>query len=218
MPVPPLSPLDGSGCPTDTYPSYWRGQLRYAQLSEVMRFAAVASATYAVVKSSRPTRKRSRPARLATVVIVALLTLVGLSPLAQVADEPGLLVAASPGVLSLLMVVALTVTALRRVGGRSDHAGVLLAVSAVTMLLSALIAVEALADVERQATIPDNAIGEALRVCSFGIQVPPAPLPGLAVLWAGGAVLLFAAPALFVWSVLNLGAPLPPTAEHETAG
>lgn len=206
-PTPTFSDLDGC---TETGESteYWRGQLRTAQLAEILRFTALACAFQAVRMLPRPARPLSRGGRAVTALALTVPVLVGLSPFLSASDVPALLTATAPGILSLTAAVALAALTVTRTGGRPTR-NAALTIGAALMLVPAVLAVEALASY-REIPVPESGVHT---LCFYGVA-PASPfwLPAAALTVAVSVPLLIA-PALFTWAVFQTRSAGKPTPE-----
>jgi len=202
----PNEPLGPNGCPPDNYRDYWRVEMYYGQAYESLRFAALASAVHAVSMSPRRPHKWSPLKRLAIVSILAVTTMVGLYPLTEAIYDPGLQIALAPAVLTLTAAVALALVGLSRIGERQHLPGLLLGASTITILVAAAFGVEELSQIAGNARFP-VLTGNVIEICVFAIESYPLSPPGLINLWVLTTALVIVAPAVLVWSVLNLDAP-----------
>jgi hypothetical protein len=117
-------------------------------------------------------------------------------------------------VLTLILAVALVITSTRRVN-TWDQTSVLLTAGVSLMVLAAALAIETLAEVERQTSAFGPASG-VKTICFSVTVVGSQPSAGLASAWPGIVALLLAGPVLFVWSVLATNAPEPPSRKQAT--
>ena len=195
MPFPGLLPVVPNGCPTQTDPitSYWRGQLRYGQLAEILRFVALACAIQAVRLLPRPPRPRSWRERAVTALLPIPVFLFGLTPFSSTSNAQSLLSATAPAVLTLTAGTCLTALTTTRTSGRPTENAALISGAILTMI-STVQAVGTLAGLDLQLPEPEpaNAFGACL---SSIVEASTPSLPQTAGTFAG-ALLLLAAPAV----------------------
>ncbi|GAA4953651.1 hypothetical protein [Actinoplanes utahensis] len=194
IPSPGPPPRGANGCPITTGPfaEYWRDQLWWGQLAELLRFGAAGSAVVAVLVL--PGSRRARTLALLTLPAAVF----GLFVILSGPQDLDRVVAISPGLLTVIAAGALTAAAVTRtVSGPATRAALI--AGAVLTLLPALYAPDDLAILHRQ--IPEPVPENVLLVCGYAIAGAPTPTFTAVALTVAAAALSLAAPALLTWAV-----------------
>ncbi|MEV0900763.1 hypothetical protein [Actinoplanes sp. NPDC049802] len=197
-PWPEPAPRGPNGCPVESpaITDYWTMRLRYGQLAELLRCAALVCAALAV-RVLPGTRRRS----VLVAAPVAVAVTAGLFTVLSGPAEPGRLIATVPGLLTLgAAAVVIAVAATRTAGGLPARAALI--AGAVLTLVPALPATERLAHLHRQ--LPEPEPGSVFRICAYMIVPDTAPPLTDVASAAAVAALSLAAPALLVWAALRL--------------
>jgi hypothetical protein len=199
MPAPAVMPGAG-GCPAESTATarYQRDQLRYGQLAELLRFAALACALQAVRTLPRSAVPLSSRRHLAAAVLVVLLAGLGLYPLYSASGTMSLLSPALPALLSLTTAAAVVVVTVRRALGPARRT-LLLSAGVVLTTLPVVLAVEGLTALHRESE-PNRYTGRWAVCVHAEMSEQWSAFHGLVVVVTG---LLLSGPALLIWSAVR---------------
>lgn len=198
MPSPGLPDRGANGCPVESpeYTAYWTSRLRYGQLAESLRGAALVCAILAVQTMPGPRRRR-----LVVAVPLVAVVLFGLFTIFTGPADAGRIIAITPGLATVGAAAVLTSLAVTRTAGGLPARAALIAGAALT-LVPAVPAMDRLASLHWQ--IPEPLPDSAFRMCGYAIAGPATPPLTTVAVTAAVAALTLAAPALLARAALRM--------------